>query len=408
MSASADASARSATRRPGGARFPTAWPRLSLIALNRSRSRNNTATCLPVRRAAPSATSRRSRNRTRWGSPVRGSCCAWYSGGGTFVHLEHEVHRDEEGQDARSGQNRGQLRRVARGALHREQRRREQRQPNVAASRPVPKRGGRTNAWSTARRSDGVSATAAPRHTQASLRSSNRPTGMWSTPSERERKHRIDDEQARQRAGDGDEAVGLGTRESGQAQCKPDQHRVGERYEQCQRVCERRTVVHQERAPGHQRQCGHAHQCFEDRTERPTREQEVHADRQARSDEERTGERGECRRRRHRSGARSVGDAEEAPGREDRESSSSSTQIGAALGATSDRSRGRGRPRPPGGRRPRRGRARRSGAPPTAATESTVDAASARNTTLRRLPPTKSETTEFDPRAKRTTTFCDA
>ena len=237
----------------------------------------------------------------------------------TFVHLEHEVHGDEEGQDARSGQNCGQVRRLARGTLHREQRRGEQRQPE-GCREPPGTQSGRTH--------DRVVDRPAERRHERGRRpeahtrepQNLEPAGRDLEHAERsEREHRIDDEQARECGSEVHEAVGFGTRESGQAQCEPDQHRVGERYEQRQRVCEWSALVHQQRAPRHQRQRRDAHECFEDHTQRTTRQEGVHAQRQPDTHEERPGERRECRRRRHRARARSAHDADEAPGREDRE-----------------------------------------------------------------------------------------
>ncbi|MNM77945.1 hypothetical protein D3C81_898210 [compost metagenome] len=62
---------------PLSSRSPTGWPRLSLMCLKRSRSRNSTAplrldTCEQV-----SAACRRFSNRARLGRPVSGSWWAW-------------------------------------------------------------------------------------------------------------------------------------------------------------------------------------------------------------------------------------------------------------------------------------------------------------------------------------------
>ena len=106
-------------------------------------------------------------------------------GARTFVHLEHEVHGDEEWQDARSGEHRRQLRRLARRTLHREQRRREQRQPQRRGEPSGPSRGGRTAAWLTRRRSDGMRASRGPEaHTGEPENLDRCPTGIWSTPSD--------------------------------------------------------------------------------------------------------------------------------------------------------------------------------------------------------------------------------
>ena len=58
-------------------RSPASWPRLSLTFLNRSRSTKSTATDRPLRTTRERAMAVRSRNTTRFGSPVSGSCVAW-------------------------------------------------------------------------------------------------------------------------------------------------------------------------------------------------------------------------------------------------------------------------------------------------------------------------------------------
>ena len=55
---------------------PTRWPRLSLIALKPSRSRNTTESGRPLREAAAMAASRRSSSSLRLASPVSWSCSA--------------------------------------------------------------------------------------------------------------------------------------------------------------------------------------------------------------------------------------------------------------------------------------------------------------------------------------------
>ena len=69
------------SRSPSAAsrRSPTAWPRVSLISLKLSKSRNMTASWVPERRARSSATPSRSRNSARLGSPVSWSWSAWWA-----------------------------------------------------------------------------------------------------------------------------------------------------------------------------------------------------------------------------------------------------------------------------------------------------------------------------------------
>ena len=190
---------------------PDRVPKLSLIALNRSRSRNSTATRLP----APPCCRERDLEAIEEQDPVRQSgeriVLRLVLGARTFVHLEHEVHGDEEWQDARSGQHCRQLRRLARCTLHREQRRREQRQPQRCRE-PSGTQSGRTHhrvvdppAKRRHERSRGPEAhTGEPQNLDPpdwDLENVERP----------EREHRIDDEQACERAGDVQETVGLGT-----------------------------------------------------------------------------------------------------------------------------------------------------------------------------------------------------
>ena len=82
MRATVSLSRRLACRRRLSAtssRSPMPCPRLSLTALNRSTSRNATATSSPVRAARRSVISSRSSNRRRFGSPVSSSWVAWSS-----------------------------------------------------------------------------------------------------------------------------------------------------------------------------------------------------------------------------------------------------------------------------------------------------------------------------------------
>ena len=57
---------------------PVSCPSESLMTLKWSRSRKMAPTCPPVRAARESACSSRSRSSARFGSPVSGSCSAWW------------------------------------------------------------------------------------------------------------------------------------------------------------------------------------------------------------------------------------------------------------------------------------------------------------------------------------------
>ena len=71
--------ARSAVAISTSSSSPASWPRLSLITLKRSTSRNSTATSPGLRARRSSAWPRRSRRSVRFGSPVSGSWNAWCS-----------------------------------------------------------------------------------------------------------------------------------------------------------------------------------------------------------------------------------------------------------------------------------------------------------------------------------------
>ena len=58
---------------------PTSWPALSLTSLSRSRSTNNTAICWSWYRPRLSASASVRSNSMRLGSPVSGSCVAWWA-----------------------------------------------------------------------------------------------------------------------------------------------------------------------------------------------------------------------------------------------------------------------------------------------------------------------------------------
>jgi hypothetical protein len=60
-------------------RSPALWPRESLMNLNRSRSRNSTATEERLRWVRASASPIRSRKNTRFGRPVSASWAAWWA-----------------------------------------------------------------------------------------------------------------------------------------------------------------------------------------------------------------------------------------------------------------------------------------------------------------------------------------